>query len=151
VISPTRTSMTAVATAATLAAGLAGGLPAATGAATVKAPRSGKYEGATTRKRPLTLYTTGKAIDLAAFQFDCKATVGKGSLNDIRLRKSAKGYRFAIRARGSISFTDEGPDENAAIAISGRFSRDGKTVRGVLRVKSHRCGDTRKVRWSARR
>jgi hypothetical protein len=138
---------------ATIVAGLAGAFPPTPMAAgtRVKAPRSGQYAGLTAEKHPLKLYVSGKTIDLAAFEFDCKTTVGKGSLDDLRLTKTKRGYRFAIRAYGSLSFADEGDDENALVHLSGRFSRDARAVRGVLTVKSPRCGNTGSIKWTAHR
>lgn len=118
---------------------------------TVKAPSTGKYKGFTAERLELTLYISGDSVELVAFGFKCGDAVGRTSLNDIMLRKSTGGYKFAIRAYGSVTFSDNRPDENAAFDIRGRFSRSAKTVTGLFRAKVPRCPDTRAVRWSARR
>jgi hypothetical protein len=140
---PTRLALAALAASVALvpAAGAASGK--------VRAPRSGQYHG-TPRGNPLSLYVSGKSLELVALSFKCGQTVGSTSLNDIDLKKTRKGYRFSIAAHGNISFADEQPDENGAVSISGRFARDGKTARGVFRVKSHRC-HTGSIKWTARR
>jgi hypothetical protein len=129
--------------------------PAVTGAATaaapkVTAPKSGQYNGHP-RGKDLTLYISGKSIQLAAFSFKCADTSGRTSLNDISLKKTSKGYKFGLNANGSITFADDRPDENGKVSISGRFTRSGKKVTGVFRVRSPRCHDTGSIKWSARR
>ena len=112
----------------------------------VKAPKSGsQYDG----NHKLVLYISGKSVELVAFNFPCRDTTGRTSLNDIALKKTKKGYKFAIKAHGSISFADGRPDENGAVNISGRFSRKAKTVAGHFRVGSPSCGDTGAVKWHA--
>jgi hypothetical protein len=114
----------------------------------VKAPKSGEYKGA---GGTLALYVSGKSIDLAAFAFDCGAATGRTSLNAIPLKRTKRGYRFAIKANGNVTYSDSHADENASVAIKGRFARNGKTVSGTFRVDSPRCADTGDVRWHARR
>jgi hypothetical protein len=122
------------------------------GAATqkVKAPKSGQYNG-TARGKDLTLIVSGKSIEIVAFSFACDGTAGRTSLDSIALKKTKKGYAFGIRAHGSITFSDNQPDENGAVDISGRFARDGKRASGVYRVRSPRCHDTGNIKWSAKR
>jgi hypothetical protein len=132
------------------AAALPGGAGAAK-APTVKAPKSGKYTGAAGPRRRLILYVSRKSLTIVAFQFSCGEVVGQTSLNDIKLTRTRRGYKFAIRAHGSVTFSDGQPDENAAVHVSGRFRLSGRTVLGLLRVKSPRCADTGKVRWRAHR
>jgi len=112
----------------------------------VKAPKSGsQYDG----NHKLVMYISGKSIELVAFDFRCGNTTGRTSLDDIPLRKTKKGYRFGVKAHGSISFADGSPDENGAVNISGRFGRRAKTVAGHFRVKSPSCGDRGSVKWHA--
>jgi hypothetical protein len=113
----------------------------------VKAP-NGTYSGGPGK---LTLIASGKSIDLAAFSFKCRATSGRTSLNGIPLRKTKKGYKFSIKTHGGATYADEHPDENAAVNMSGRFSRSGNSAVGYLRVRSPHCGDTGPVKWRARR
>ena len=120
--------------------------PVAASKPKVKAPKSGsEYDG----NHKLVLYISGKSIELVAFDFRCGDTTGRTSLNDIPLRKTKKGYRFGIKAHGSISFADGSPDENGAVNVSGRFGRRAKTVAGHFRVKSPSCGDGGSVKWHA--
>jgi hypothetical protein len=123
---------------------------AARTAAKVRAPRSTRYEG-TARGKKFTLYVSGKSIALASLAFACGDVDGSTTLNDIELRKTRKGYKFGIEAHGSIGYSDEAPEENGAVDLSGRFSKDGKRASGVFRVKSHRCGNSGNIRWSAHR
>src|SRR4051794_13316010 len=136
---------------ATIAVAVLALVPAA-GAATqtVKAPKAGQYNGHP-RGKDLTLYISGKTIQLAAFSFKCADTGGRTSLNAIALKKTKKGYKFAFTGGGSITFADGQPDENGKISISGLFTRSGKKVSGVFRVRSPRCHDTGTVKWSAKR
>jgi hypothetical protein len=124
-------------------------LPAATaGAATVKAPK-GTYEGAA--PTDALLQASKKAISIAAFSFRCSSTVyGRTSLNEIPVKKTDRGYRFSIVTKAIASYTDES-NENVSIELSGRFATNAKTVSGRLRVKSKKCGDTGRVKWSAAR
>jgi hypothetical protein len=115
-------------------------------ASTVKAPRSGTYTG---HPGGMTLYVSGKSISLAAFSFKCGEAHGRTSLNDMRLKKTKKGYAFSLKAHGNVTYSDDQPDENAAVNISGRFSKSGKSSVGVFRVKSPRCGSTGDVKWRA--
>ena len=120
--------------------------PVAASKPKVKAPKSGsEYDG----NHKLVLYISGKSIELAAFNFRCSDTTGRTSLNDIKLSKTKKGYKFGIKAHGIISFANGTPDENGAVNISGRFGRRAKTVAGHFRVKSPSCGDTGVVDWKA--
>jgi len=120
--------------------------PVAASKPKVKAPKSGsEYDG----NHKLVLYISGKSIELVAFNFRCSDTTGRTSLNDIKLSKTKKGYKFGIKAHGIISFANGTPDENGAVNISGRFGRRAKTVAGHFRVKSPSCGDTGVVDWKA--
>jgi hypothetical protein len=114
----------------------------------VKAPKSGVYEG---RPGKLQIYISGKEIQLLSFEFKCGPTTGATSLNSIPLKRSKKGYRFAIKAHGNVTYRDDVPDENGAIEISGRFSRTGKSAGGTMRAKTPRCGGTGKLDWRAHR
>jgi hypothetical protein len=121
-----------------------------TSTAKVRLPKSGQYSGSP-RGKDLTLYVSGKSVELAAFSFKCADTVGRISLNGIPLKKTKKGYKFGVKAHGTISFSDGKPDENGAASISGRFARDGRSAKGVFRVRSARCHDTGTIKWTAKR
>jgi hypothetical protein len=116
----------------------------------VKLPKSGTYNGPTGQHKQLSLSISGKSVDLAAFSFACKGADGRTSLNGIRLVKTKKGYAFALKAHGSITFSDDRPDENGKIDIAGRFTKTGKKATGTLRVRSSRC-HTGSVDWRATR
>jgi hypothetical protein len=116
-------------------------------AGAVKPPRNGLYRGSPGK---IELYVSGRSIDIAAFSFKCGATTGRMSLNDIRLRRTRKGYSFRLSAHGTISFEDGSSDENGEARIRGRFSRTGRSARGTFRVSSPRCR-TGDVRWRATR
>jgi hypothetical protein len=141
--SPRRGALVALAIAAAIS------IPAAAPAATSapKAPKSGwKYQG---QPGDVILQISGRSVEIASFSFPCGEAFGRTSVNDFRLKRTSKGYRFNADANGIVSYTDE-TDGNAAVHISGRFSRDAKTVRGHLRAKSSRC-DTGDLKWSGRR
>ena len=124
-------------------------LPAAAPAATVKAPKSGTYEG----PPPVDaiLQVAGKSVEIAAFSFECTDSVfGRTSINDFRLKRTSRGYRFHADVKAIASYTDD-TNENVSVRVSGRFAKNGKSVRGHLRVKSKRCGDTGTVKWRASR
>jgi hypothetical protein len=116
----------------------------------VKAPKSGRYKGHP-RGKDLTLYVSGKSIDIAVFSFKCADTTGLTSIDAIALKKTSKGYKFAFSGMGSITFQDGKPDENGKVSISGLFTRTGRKATGGFRVRSPRCGDTGNVEWSAKR
>jgi hypothetical protein len=115
-------------------------------AGTVKAPRSGTYAG---YPGAMTLYVSGKSLSLVAFSFKCGEAKGRTSLNSIKLKKTKKGYAFSIKTYGNVTYSDDQPDENAAVNLSGRFSKTGKSSMGVFRVKTPRCGSTGDVKWRA--
>jgi hypothetical protein len=117
----------------------------------VRPPQAGIYSGRTAERRKLTLLVSGRSIDIVAFAFGCGKASARTSLNDLRLTKAPNGYRFAIRAHGIVSFSDDRVDENAAIDLDGRFSRTGRSVTGRLRVKAPGCTDTGRLGWRARR
>jgi hypothetical protein len=48
-----------------------------------------------------------------------------------------------------VTYSDEQGDENAKVHVSGRFALNAKTVRGHVRVRSKRCGDTGHLKWRA--
>ncbi|HEY0633512.1 MAG TPA: hypothetical protein VGC98_15755 [Thermoleophilaceae bacterium] len=112
----------------------------------VKAPKSGTYTG---YPGGMTLFVSGKSISFIGFSFKCGGSSGRTSLNDIKLKKAKNGYKFAIKAHGNVTYADDHPDENAAVNVSGRFSKTGKSSVGVFRVKSPRCGSTGDVKWKA--
>jgi hypothetical protein len=145
----TSTRLSAMAAAATLAL-----VPIADAARhKVKVPRSGHFHG-DPEGRPMDLYTSGKTIDLAAFDFKCrnvKGVRGRTSINDIRMKWTKKGYRFGLNTHGNITYSDEQSDENGAISFWGRFTPAGNRVKGTYRVKSSRCGSTGTVEWRAKR
>jgi hypothetical protein len=114
----------------------------------VKPPKSGQYKGA---RGTLLLFVSGKSIDIAAFDFDCGKATGRTSLNAIPLKWTRRGYKFDIDTHGNASYSDGQADENATVAFKGRFSRSGRSVRGSLRVRTPRCGDSGDVHWRANR
>jgi hypothetical protein len=116
----------------------------------VRVPKSGHFHGAS-GGRAIDLYTQGRVIQLAAFDFKCGDVKGRTSINDIKMKWSKKGYRFGLTTNGNITYSDEQQDENGAISFWGRFTPAGNRVRGTYRVKSQRCGSTRTVEWNARR
>jgi hypothetical protein len=114
-------------------------------------PRSGsQYAGTTEQRKPLTLAIAGRRVQIVGFSFDCRSAVGTTSLQDIRLRRTSRGYAFSLRGNGVVSFSDERPEQNARVSIYGRFSRSARSASGTLRVSAPRC-DTRSLTWSARR
>ena len=121
-------------------------------AAAVHAPRSGaKYGGITEENKRISLRISGRSVEIVAFRFACVETAsGATSLQSLRLKRTRAGYRFKISTHGIVSYSDEAPDENAAMSIRGEFSRSAKTVSGRLRVDAPRC-DTGYVRWRATR
>lgn len=125
-------------------------IPAGAAAATkpVKAPKSGsEYVGV---PGDIFLRIASKRVEIVAFSFPCGDVWGRTSMNDFRLKKTEKGYRFNADSHGLASYTD-GTDENVELHFSGRFARDAKTVRGHMRVVSPRCGNIGDLEWKGRR
>jgi hypothetical protein len=123
-------------------------LPAAA-AAKVKAPE-GSYAG----PRDLVMQISDKTIDILAFNFPCKKhpkSHGRTSLNSIPLRKASEGYKFSIKLRGIVTFSDGRADENGTFAISGQFGRRGRSAHGRFMASVRHCGPTGKLKWSAER
>ncbi len=134
---------------AALALALAVAVPALAPAATSapKAPKSGwTYEG---QPGDVMLRISGRSVEIAAFSFPCGDVWGRTSVNDFRLKRTSRGYRFNADAHGLVTYTDE-TDGNAAVHISGRFAMNAKTVRGHIRAKSSRC-DTGYLKWKGKR
>lgn|SRR3954447_4354730 len=123
-----------------------GATGASIAASKVKAPKSGTYTG---NPGAMTLYVSGKSVSLAAFSFKCGAAKGRTSVNAMKLKWTRKGYKFSLKGHGNVTYSDDQPDENAAVNISGRFSKTGKSSAGIFRVKSPRCGSTGDVKWRA--
>jgi hypothetical protein len=124
-------------------------VPAAVAATSVTAPESGSsYESG--KPYDLILQVRGRSVEIVSFSFPCKGEVtGRTSLNDFRLKRTKKGYRFNADASGIVTYSDEQGDENASTHISGRFSRTAGSLRGHLRVRSKRCGNTGNLSWRA--
>lgn len=122
-------------------------------AAGVTAPKSGaKYSGKTEQAHRIDLSVRGKSVEYVSFRFNCgRKAIGATGLQDIPLKRTSKGYRFEVDAHASMSFSDEQPDENAAVYVRGRFSGTARSVRGLVRVKSERCHDTGYISWRAKR
>ena len=140
---------TAALAVATLALALVAGAADGAKRPPVKAPKSGSQYS--TKSGRVALYISGKSIQLAFIEFKCGQTTGKTNLNAIKLKKTSTGYGFTIKTHGNVTYSDEQPDENAAVKMSGKFSRDAKTVKGFYRVTSPRCGGTGDVHWKASR
>jgi hypothetical protein len=111
----------------------------------VKAPRDGQWTG----KRNLLLIVSGDSIEVAAFDFPCGEAKGRTTLNDIPLKKTKRGYKFSTQAHGNVTYSDDHPDQNGAVGMSGRFSRRGRGPHGNLQVITPRCGNTGKLSWRA--
>jgi hypothetical protein len=147
-----------IAVAAALTAGAlvgAGGTAEAAkkGHPTVKRPKVGQYIGQTRQKNELTLVVAGKrvrTIRTAVAEFKCGYARERLTVHRLKLRRTRRGYTFALHGRRSVTFNDRRPPQRAAVDFTGRFTRAGKKARGRVRVKSPRCGGSGKVRWSAR-
>jgi hypothetical protein len=146
-----RTARLAMATLALLAMGaLPAAIAAELGSAAVNAPKSGSQYTSGSPSNVI-LRVSGRSVEIVAFSFPCREASGRTSLNDFRLKRTPKGYRFNADANGIVSYSDEQADENGKIHISGRFARSAKTVRGHFRVRTPRCGETGNLRWRASR
>jgi hypothetical protein len=143
---PTRARIAAASIAAATALVPLAATATSVAAGKVKAPKSGTYTG---YPGAMTLYVSGKSISLAAFSFKCGDTHGRTSLNAIKLKWTKKGYSFSLKAHGNVTYSDDQPDQNGTVNISGRFSKTGKSSAGLYRVKTPRCGSTGDVKWRA--
>jgi hypothetical protein len=126
-------------------------VPAAVPAAT--APRAPKSGSTYTNGAPSSVFMriSGRSVEIVAISFPCGDASGRASLNDFRLKRTSKGYRFNADANGLVSYSDEAPDENGTVHVSGRFEMDAKRVRGHIRVKTPRCGNTGDLKWRAKK
>jgi hypothetical protein len=115
----------------------------------VKRPPDGAHY---TGNHRLNISISNKSIQIVAFRFPCKQAKGDTSLQSIPLKKTDKGYKFAIESNGIVTYTDSEthPDQNGQISISGRFGRLAKTVAGHFRVKTPRC-DSGRIDFSGQR
>jgi hypothetical protein len=112
---------------------------------------SATFDGLTHQRRGITLLANGRSIDLATFTFRCGYADGRTNLNAVALRRTASGFAFSLEARGSVTYSDGYPDENAAISLSGRFNPAATRATGHIRVKSPRCGGTGRVSFVVKR
>lgn len=117
----------------------------------VSAPKAGGYSGSTKQGRVLSLSVSGGAIEVAAIEFTCGDAIGRTVLNDVRMRRTREGFAFDISAHGSVTYSDEHPDENAPVDLSGVFAPSGSKAKGRVRVKSPRCGDSGQIEWAVTR
>jgi carbon monoxide dehydrogenase subunit G len=120
------------------------------GAARVKAPKRGQYVGQTHQKREFALYVAHRRVSRVTFEFDCTYLTGRATVRRLKLRHTSHGYRFAFHGRRAVSYAD-GQSEKATLALTGRFAGGGRKAHGSVRVKSHRCGGSGRVAWTARR
>jgi hypothetical protein len=110
-------------------------------------PPRGTYRGGSN----LSLAVAGATISTAAFDFGCRDTTGRITVNEIAVRRSRGRWRFSIRTWASATYRDDWPDQNVRVRFSGRFSRNENRATGTFRVRSPHCGSTGDVQWSARR
>ena len=103
----------------------------------VKRP-AGEYTG---QRGQLLISVTGRSIELAAFDFPCRRTTGRTSLNDIPIRRARGRWRFSIRTFGIATYRDDFPDENARIRFTGRFTPNGRRVTGTVTFTTPHCGN----------
>jgi hypothetical protein len=118
---------------------------------TVRAPKSGSTY---TSGPPSDVFMriSGRSVEIVSLSFPCKGEVrGRASLNDFRLKRTDRGYRFNADANSIVSYSDEEPEQNGKVHISGRFALDAKSVRGHIRVRTKRCGDTGHLKWRAKK
>ncbi|HEX8066156.1 MAG TPA: hypothetical protein VF520_06485 [Thermoleophilaceae bacterium] len=122
-------------------------------AARVVAPESdSRYVGKTEEGRTIQLSISARTIQVIGWDFECgRKAIARASVQGIPIKYSAKGYRFKISTGGIVTYLDGEPDENARVAIRGRFSPGARAVTGLLRVKTPRCHDTGYLKWSAKR
>jgi hypothetical protein len=118
-------------------------------AQTVKAPKAGDYTSGL--PQDVFLRVANRRVEIVAMSFPCRKTWARTSVNDFPLKRTSRGYRFNADATGLVSYANGKPDENGPVHISGRFARDGRSVRGHIRVKTRRCGDTGYLKWKAAR
>lgn len=117
---------------------------------TVRAPKSGSVyrSGAPS---DVFMRIAGRSVEIVSLNFPCGDVMGRASLNGFRLKRTSKGYRFNADANGLVGYSDEAPEENGRLHISGRFTVDAKRVRGHIRAKTKRCGDTGDLKWRAKK
>ena len=120
-------------------------------AVAASAPRPGTYRGGAGKRGTLSLYVSGRTIDLAAIKFGCGRTTATTALNAVAIKRVRGVYRFGIRAHGNVSYADDHIDQNGSISISGQFSSSGASARGTLRVRTPRCRKNKSVRWAVHR
>jgi hypothetical protein len=130
-----------------VAAAAAGLLAPATAGAELRRP-SGTYSAPADR---WLLNVAGRSIQIAAFDFICRDTKGRISVNGIRIRRARGRWRFSARLYGLVTYADERPDENGRLRVTGRFSRNARLATGTLRVTAPSCGTTREQQWRASR
>lgn len=140
----------AAATAGTMALSA---LAAPAGAATAVKRPSGKYNGATAQEGNLVINISKnrKFVKLIGFQFYCDDQAsGVTGLQNLKLKKTSKGYKFSGAASSAATYSDDAPAEDGTVRVSGRFSKNGKAATGKFSVSTPRCGDVSTgVRWIA--
>lgn len=127
--------------------GLAVAAPTA-GAGGVAKPRSGTtYTGSPGK---VELLTGASGLDLVAFTIRCGRTTARTVLNDVALRRTARGYAFSLRSGAGFTYGDDDNGANGSVTVSGRFSTTARTARGTVRATVKRCG-TQRLTWTATR
>ncbi len=118
-------------------------------------PKNAKYNGVTGQNNGLILNVSRnrKSVKLIGFRVACgddQGGIGVTGLQNLKLTKTSKGYKFKGTARSAVSFAD-GTSEIGAVGVSGKFSRNAKTAAGNLAVITERCGSSGAIGWFAAR
>ena len=92
----------------------------------------------------------GKSLVLVAFDFKCRGTTGRTSLNDIPIKRVRGRWRFSIRMFGSVTYRDDVPDENARFRLRGAFTKNGRRLTAKVDIVTPRCGSVTALYSAAR-
>lgn len=117
---------------------------------TAKPPIDGyHYNGTTDQDLPMTFSTFGMTVPLFEAAFVCEGdVVAKTSLEVLKIEQSGDGYSFKVSANSLVGYSDEAPDENGTIAVSGSFAGDAQSSSGDFRIETSRCASG-EITWDA--
>ena len=107
------------------------------------------YNGTTDQGLPMTFSAYGMTLPLFEATFACEGDViARTSLEAVNIRESEDGYSFTLAANSLVGYSDEGPDDNGTIVVSGNFAHDAASASGDFRIETSRCASG-KVTWEA--
>jgi len=96
------------------------------------------------------MQVAGRSIEIVGFNFKCRGTTGRTSLNDVPIKRVRGRWRFSIRTFGNVTYGDDVPDENARVRFTGAFTKNGRRLTARVDAATPRCGSVTALYSAAR-